>query len=106
MESQLAPLGDVFGYQDVSALLSAEDRFESIGQGVAKQILNGAGEERRNADVVGVDVRTQRIHAGAHLVGGQHVQGGALLQKVNPALRGTSVGWISVADGGGVDSAV
>ncbi|KPI01692.1 Phosphoenolpyruvate mutase [Actinobacteria bacterium OK074] len=52
VEGQLAPLGEVFQYQDVAALLSAEDRFESIGQGVAKQILNSAGDEPRNADVV------------------------------------------------------
>ena len=53
-----------------------------------------------------VEIRADRIHVGAHLVGGQHVQGDALLEKVNPARPGTSLGRIPVADRGVVDSAV
>ncbi|MEW1825298.1 aldehyde dehydrogenase family protein [Streptomyces sp. NPDC088196] len=53
-----------------------------------------------------VDVRAAHIHAGAHLVDGRHVQGDAVLEKVNPARPGTSLGRIPVADRGVVDSAV
>ncbi|MFJ2902373.1 aldehyde dehydrogenase family protein [Streptomyces sp. NPDC087212] len=53
-----------------------------------------------------VEVRAGCLHRGAHLVGGRRVQGGAQLEKVNPARPGTSLGRIPVADRGVVESAV
>jgi phosphoenolpyruvate phosphomutase len=53
VEDQLAPLGKVFELQGVADLLATEDRFESIGKDIAKQVLEGGGKERGKADVLG-----------------------------------------------------
>jgi phosphoenolpyruvate phosphomutase len=52
VEDQLAPLSEVFGLQGVADLLATEDRFESIGKDIAKQVLEGGGKERGKADVL------------------------------------------------------
>jgi phosphoenolpyruvate phosphomutase len=52
VENRLAPLSEVFDYQGVAGLLSAEGRFESIGKDIAKQVIEVVGVERETADVL------------------------------------------------------